>query len=341
MKNYSQLNQFERDRIEALLDKGHSQKDIVSVLKRDKGTISREVKRHRKKNGVYDAQYAQQRARVKRQYAKYQGKKINEDDDLKDFIIEGLLQCWNPDEISGRMKQEGKCFYASKTAIYEWLYSVRGQRYCCLLPSKQYGKRKQKELKTAGRDMIPNRLGIEALPPDFGLNPGDFETDTMVSGKKMGSKTALSVLQGILTHYTRLEQIPNLKPMVNEKAVEEMTDGFNNPRCILRDNGLEGKYHELTLVPSCFCDPYSSWQKPHVENANKLLRRFFPKGCDLGKYSKEYVKRVEWMINNKPRKCLGYRKPIEIALECGLLRNPAKVNRLAINFNRSLVALRG
>lgn len=341
MKKYAQLSQFERDRIEALLRAGHAQKDIAKVLERDKSTISREIVKRKRKNGVYDAVTAQHKAYVKRKYAKYQGKKINENNNLKERIIDGLLQCWNPDEISGRLKEERLFFYVSKTAIYEWLYSVWGQPYCRLLPSMQYRKRKRRTDKKAGRAMIPNRLGIEFLPPDFGLNYGDFELDTVLSGRKTGSKTALSVFQGVLSHYARLEQIPNLKPAVNERSVRTMADDFNNLRCLLRDNGLEGKYHELTPIPSRFCDAYSSWQKPHVENANKLLRRFFPKGCDLGQYSQEHVRQVEWIINNKPRKCLGYKKPIEVALENGLLRNLPKVNQLAVNFNRPLVALRG
>jgi transposase, IS30 family len=341
MRKYGHLTQFERDRIEAMKNKGHTQEEIAKVLKRDESTVSREIKKRRKKDGIYDAAYAQHLAYVKRRYAKYQGKKIVENDELRKYIINGLAQCWNPDEISGRMKYESQLFYSSKTAIYEWLRSSWGQAYCPLLPSKQYHSKKRKDAKTAGREMIPNRIGIESLPADFGLDFGDFETDTVVSGKKTGGKTALTVLQDIRAHYTRLEQIPNLKPKVNENAVGRMIDDFNAARCILRDNGREGKCHEQTPTPSIFCDPYSSWQKPHVENTNKLLRRFFPKGCDLGKYSQSYVHAVESIINNKPRKCLGYKKPIEIVLEAGLLRNPPKGSRLAVTFNRPLVALRG
>lgn len=341
MRKYGQLTQFDRDRIEAMLAAGHNQKDIALVLKRSESTISREIRKHRKKNGVYDAKYAQHLAYRDRKYAKQQGKKINENDELLEYIANGLLACWNPDEISGRMKEENQPFYASKTTIYSWMYSAWGQTLCRLLPSKRYRSKKQKDAKKAGRKMIPDRVGIEYLPADFGLNFGDFETDTVVSGKKSGGKAALAVLQNVGTHYACLALIPNLKPKINENAVGKMVAGFNNPRCILRDNGLEGKCHQRTPVPSIFCDPYSSWQKPHVENTNKLLRRFFPKGCDLGKYSQGYVHAVESIINNKPRKCLGYRKPIEIVLENGLLRNPPKGNRLAVTFNHSLVALRG
>lgn len=340
MKNYKQLNQNERDRIEALLTSGHKLKEIAGVLERNKGTISREIKRGSREDRRYKANYAHHRAYVRRKYSKYQGMKINENKELKKYIVQGLRRCWNPDEISGRMEKEKQPFYASKTAIYEWLYSVWGQRYCFLLPRRQY-KKKHRGKKKTKREMIPNRKGREYLPLDFGLNFGDFEADTMISGKKTGSKTALSVLYGIRSGWVRISLIPNLKPAENERVIQKMIGLFPFARVILRDNGLENREHERTIVPSCFCDPFSAWQKPHVENANKLLRRFFPKGCDFNQYSQEYISWVEWILNNKPRKSLSYKKPIEILFKNGLFSNPPKVNQYPINFNRSLVALRG
>ncbi len=142
MKKKPKLNQFERDRIDAMFNAGHKQKEIARVLDRDKGTISREINRNRRKirkkggtiNGEYCSFVAQQKSYKRRKYAKYQGKKINENENIKKYIVAGLEKCWNPEEISGRMKESGASFYASKTAIYDWLYSIRGQRYCYLLP---------------------------------------------------------------------------------------------------------------------------------------------------------------------------------------------------------------
>ncbi len=344
MEKKPKLSQFERDRIEAMLAAGHNQKEIAKVLKRDKSTVSREIKWRRKKNGIYDAQCAQHKAYVKRKYAKYQGKKINEDNDLKNFIIEGLWQCWNPDEISGRMKEEHKAFYASKTAIYEWLYSVYGQPYCYLLPSRQYKKKKRSKSKKAGRDMIPDRVGISAKPKGFEWEFGHFEHDTFLSGRKTGSKTAVSVLHEPLAKYVSLKKITCLKPRVNEKAVQNMLCQFKKPLSLTRDNGLENKCHKETPVPSFFCEPYSAWQKPHVENIIKLLRRFFAKGSDLSQYSEEEISFVELILNNKPRKVLGYRKPIEIMLEHDIFKEENRSRwkvELADTINRPIVAIQG
>ena len=201
-RQYRHLAQTERDRIQALRESGHEQKEIASILKRDEGAISRGSKRNRRKirqkgetrDGRYEATVAGHKAYVRRKYAKYQGKKIQEDPALREYIITNLSQHWSPDEISGRMKDEGQPFYASKTAIYEWLYSMWGQLWCSLLYSRRYRPRKQR-MKTK-RTLIPNRRGLEERPMGAANKTryGHYEADTIVSGKKTGSKAALSVM---------------------------------------------------------------------------------------------------------------------------------------------------
>ncbi|OGZ65574.1 MAG: hypothetical protein A3C50_02885 [Candidatus Staskawiczbacteria bacterium RIFCSPHIGHO2_02_FULL_43_16] len=357
MKNKPKLNQFERDRIEAMLNDGHEQKEIATVIGRHKSTISREIKRNRRRQrtkngpreGPYQSSVANHKAYRRRKYAKYQGKKINESRDLRKYIVEGLRHCWQPDEISGRMKATGQPFYASKTAIYEWLYSVYGQRYCRLLPSKQYRKKPRKRGGKTKRSMIKNRVGIEAKPQGYKHEFGHLEHDTFVSGKKTGSKAAGSVLYEPLAKYVALEKISNLKPRVNERAVQEMLKSFSQAKSITRDNGIENKCHELTPLPSYFCDPYSAWQKPYVEQVIKTLRRFFKKGCDLSQYSNEEMTFVQAILNNKPRKNLGYKTPLEVMIEHGML-NVETINqwesflskKISINNkNRVSVAIEG
>src|SRR3989344_1760490 len=95
-------------------------------------------------------------ARTRKKDTRREWSKIEHNQELKTYMIEGLEKHWNPDEISGRMKKEKKPWYASKTAIYEWLRSVEGQRYCVHLYSKRYHKKKR--LKKTERVMIPNRV---------------------------------------------------------------------------------------------------------------------------------------------------------------------------------------
>ena len=192
MKKKPKLNQLERDRIEALFNSGHTQKGVAEIIGRDESTISRERSRNGRKIRIkgkgwkitgYKANDAQRKAGNRRAIAKRRSKKINKDPRLEKYIVKGLRRGWNPDEISGRMREEGQPFYASKTAIYEWLYSCWGQAYCHLLPSKQYRPRKRKGKKTK-REMIPNRVSIKAKPSGFEAEFGHFEHDTFVSGKK-------------------------------------------------------------------------------------------------------------------------------------------------------------
>jgi len=338
-QNYGHFTQYERDRLQAMLDSGHKQKDIAEVLNRDPSSISREIKRNRRRRhkngrtyyGRYQATVAGNKSYVRRKYSKYQGKKINENEELKKYIISGLEQFWNPDEISGKMKKDGWPFYASKTAIYEWLYSEWGQKYCRYLQSKQYGKKKRKKYPKSKRQIIPNRIGIETRPAEINDNAtyGHCEADTIVSGKKTGSKAALAVVCQRKSKYLGIQKIPSLKPAAFKLAIWKI----KNSQTVLSltlDNGLENREHEQFGMPTYYCDAYSSWQKPKVENSNGTIRRFFPKGCDINDYSDEYVKMVEDILNNKPRKSLGYKTPREIMLENNLLIKKTEAQKIAL-----------
>lgn len=339
-KKYEHLRQQKRDRLQALWDSGHKQKEMAKVLGVDKSTISREIKRNRRKKrcrgkiiaGPYEATVADHKAYLRRKYSKYQGKKINEHGALKDYITQKLKLGWSPDEISGKMKKERQPFYASKTAIYEWLRSNRGQYWCCYLYSKRYRKRKQKKNKTK-KTLIPHRIGIE-LRPEGAIRRtrfGHYESDTMVSAKKTASKAALSVLYERKSKYMNARKIKNLRPATNNAAIQKMKQDVRTIKSITFDNGIENTKHESLDVPTYFCDPYSSWQKGGVENSIKMIRRYIPKGSDVAEFSDEYVMMVIDLLNNKPRKSLGYQTPYEVMVEHNFLTENKKTE----------VALRG
>ena len=89
---------------------------------------------------------------------------------------------------------------------------------------------------------------------------------------------------------------------------------------VTRDNGIENRYHERVGVRSFFCRPYASWQKGGVENANKMIRRYFPKGTDFSSVTVEALDRIVFIINSKPRKILGYRSALEVAHGAGIIK---------------------
>ena len=115
--------------MQAMLDSGFGQNKIAKILKVDPATVSREISRNRKRvrrkggtvPGIYEAETAGHKAMVRREKSKYQCMKIEKNNDLITYITDKLKQCWNPDEISGRMRNDNEPFYASKSSIFQYL----------------------------------------------------------------------------------------------------------------------------------------------------------------------------------------------------------------------------
>lgn len=321
--SYRHLTQADRDRLQALRDDGTTQKEIAIILKVDPSTISREIQRNRRKyrkkkniknkNARYEAGVAEHKAYVRRKYAKYQGKKIEEDKDLRNYITARLRRYWNPDEISGRMKKDCEPFYASKTAIYEWLRTVYGQRWCPYLYLRRYYEKKRKQKKPV-KSMIPNRVSIHDRPASFEAEYGHYEADTFVSGRNTGSSAAVAVAIETKADYLEMRKLKNMKPKRFVAALRTMKRNVIMKSATM-DNGIENRDHKDIGTETYFCDPYSSWQKPHVENAIRLIRRFIPKGSNIAKVSETKIARVTRILNHKPRKSLRYQTPYEVMVE--------------------------
>lgn len=316
MKKKAKLSRAERLEIGILLRKGYSSRQIGKALERSPNTIAAEVKRNAVRSS-YSPLKADTKARVRKRMAKFQWRKIREDQGLEDYIVDKLKRHWNPDEISGSMRKEKLPFYASKTAIYEWLYSASGQRYCQYLYSERYTKKKRKEKKTE-QVMIPDRIGLEKRPLEVNqrLVYGHFEGDTIVSRK--GGQGGLSVLLERKSRLLLVRKLSSLSPTENLKKIQDMQKTMRM-ESITFDNGIENKHHTQIGVPTFFCDPYSSWQKGGVEHGNKMLRRYFPKGTDFREVSKRAINQAVKLINEKPRKILGYRSALEMAKENGVV----------------------
>lgn len=324
MKKAAKITNAERSEIGILHSKGYSARAIALALGRSPNSIASELKRNSYVDGAYVADRAKQKAYVRRKYAKYQGKKIHENKELCSFVILKLSEHWNPTEISGYLKQHPELgFYASKTAIYEWLYSAYGQPYCEYLYSKRYKPKHRNKNKTE-RVMIPDRVSVTERPLAAldRLQPGHYEYDSVVSSKRSGSTYALAVLVERTTRLVSAQVVPNLRPEPFAKAILGQL-GSKMVLSFTTDNGIENKRHmlvsEQTGAPVFFTDPYSSWQKGSVENANRMLRRYFPKGTDFATVSQTAVATALTRINNKPRKILGYKSSLEVAKEKGLL----------------------
>ncbi|MFC1637904.1 IS30 family transposase [Patescibacteria group bacterium] len=312
-RSFRHLNQFDRDRIEALDKAGFNQKEIAEVLKVSPSRISREMKRKRK-DGRYDARNAQLKADVKRRNSKYQGMKIEKYPELRNRIIKGLKKFRSPDEIAGRMEKENIKPRVKANAIYKWLYSSYGQEFCKYLCTKRY--RIKKQTGKSKREMIPDKKPLE-LRPSKGEHA---EGDLFVSPTKSGSKRSGSIFCIPSAQLLLGRMIPSKKPVhmvrvVNEVSIDVCFDDLT------LDNGIENRYHKQFNVDTYFADPYAPWQKAHVENNIGLLRKWFiSKGTNLKNVSEKDYQKYLHVLNGKYRKSLGYKSAYEVALERGIIK---------------------
>jgi IS30 family transposase len=307
-RQFRHLNQSDRDRIEALLRSRHKQEEIAKILDFDAATISREINRRKRKNGIYEATTAQHKANIKRSRSKYRGMKIEKYPQLKQYIISELKNHRSPDEIAGRLKEMRINPRIGANAIYKWLYSCWGQLWCKYLCTKRYRRRKQQ--KKTKRQMIPNRIPIEQRPKQGEHGEGDI----FVSPIKTGTQRSGAIVCVPSSKLLIGTMIENKKPATMEQAIQKII-----PKTFIDDltldNGIENRSHEQFGIDTYFTDPYSPWQKPHVENSIGLLRRWFiPKKTDLRNIPEEQLQEYLHILNNKYRKSLGYRSAYEVSL---------------------------
>lgn len=305
------ITKVERLEIAILLEKNYSKRAIAKVLGRSPNTISYEIKKN-SVNGVYDPHKADIKAHVRKKNRRFQYSKIEKDPRLKELIIEKLRAHWNPREIAGWLRIHHLEYTVSTATIYTWLRTSRGNRYCDLLYSGRHYRKKHKN-KTK-RVLIPNRIGIEERPLGIADRSvyGHYESDTIVSSR--GGTGAILVLQERQGRRVYLWKLDSMKPAPCARYLKEASASLG-VQSITFDNGIENIYHQQIGVPTYFCDPYSSWQKGSVENVNKMIRRYIPKGTDLATISQEFLNFIADQINKKPRVILGYRSAYEADAE--------------------------
>ena len=295
--------------------KGYSYRQIAKTLGRSPNTISYETATNSGLLG-YNALNANQYAATRKKDTRREWSKIEHNQELRQYIIDGLEKHWNPDEISGRMKEEKKPWYASKTAIYEWLQSVYGQRYCIHLYTQRYHRRKR--IKKTERIMIPARIGLEQrfLGATNRTRYGHWERDTIVS--RQGCSGGISVGLERKARLVIAEKVKTMSVAEHNEAVQKQKQRYKT-LSVTYDNGLENRGHQELKIPTFFCEPYSSWQKGGVENANKMIRHYFPKGTNFREVSQKKIDQVVSIINNKPRRILGYQTALEVAEKARVL----------------------
>lgn len=314
-KVFTHLDFRARDRIEALWRSGHAQKEIAGVLGIHKSTVSREIQQRKKEDGTYSAAVAEHKAGIKRSNSKHQGMKIEQYPDIRKHIISELKRYQSPECIAGKMKEETWAVRVSSDAIYRWLRSSYGQRYCIYLCTRRYRKKPHSD--APKRHVIPHMVSIHDMPSDSTFVT---EGDTFLSPKKV-SKTSGVLVVWRSTKLIKGDLVNNLKPIHTTRVMQKIHSEHRSNVMIL-DQGIENSEHRQFGVPTYFCDPASPRQKPLIENSIGQLRRWFwPKGTDLSKISREEFQEKIEIMNNKYKKSLRYRSANEVSREYGIIES--------------------
>ncbi|WP_149096499.1 IS30 family transposase [Paenibacillus terrae] len=303
--SYTHLSIIERSKLEILHQQGKSSRAIAEELGRHHATICREIRRNAEL-ASYDAQRSQHAYEQRRRASVPQGKWTEEQAvELK----EKLHATWSPEQIVERFRTEGQPTVCCKT-IYRWLYAGRlAQADVKVLRHK--GKRQQPAEK---RGKFAVGKSISERPKEVRSRDtfGHWELDTVVSGRRKSKGCVATFIERKTRLYTAV-QMPDRTALSMEIAFGVAASQYPAGafQTATADRGKEfACYANLETthdVQIYFADPYSSWQRGSNENANGLLREFFPKGTDFAQVSDVALERSLDLINHRPRKCLGWK----------------------------------
>ena len=306
MHTYSQLTQIQRYQIYALLGIGHQQTEIAGIIGVHKSTVSREVKRNTGKKG-YRPKQAHQKAQGRRTKAKT---RISESDWN---LIERLITLdWSPEQISLYLSEE-QLLLISHEWIYQHIYQDKrmGGRLwkhlrCQKKRRKRYGSYEK-------RGQIPERIWIDERPAvvEERSRIGDWEADTIIS---QGKQQAIVTLTERKSRLTLLKKVNDRTAETVKQAMIDLLEPFAaQTLTITCDNGKEFSEHraiaKVLQADVYFAHPQSAWERGSNENANGLIRQYFPKGTNFSDLTDEDITRVEMRLNHRPRKCLGLSSP--------------------------------
>lgn len=308
--SYTQLAREQRYQIYALMRAGHNQSQIAVVVGCHKSTISRELRRNRGLKG----------------YRPYQADEMAYDRQCEAYSsriawqtwqeVERLLrQEWSPEQIAGRLKLEQQPS-VSHECIYLYVYAEKRRGGTLHRHLRSQKKQRKRYGGYVRRGQIPNRTSIDQRPKIVANKGrfGDWEADTIVGARHKG---------GILSLVERKSKLTRLRKLATKGAAEmkDNTIALLAPlaakvHTITVDNGKEFCEHELIAAGLqariYFAHPYASWERGLNENTNGLVRQYFPKKYEFSRISAKDLQQVEDLLNNRPRKTLGYRTPNEV-----------------------------
>jgi len=318
---YVRLSASEREEASRLLVAGMHPAGIARQLGRHRSTISRELRRNHATGQSYRATDAQERADAAAHVVRT-FHRIDRNNQLRRYILSHLRLRWSPRQIARRIRIEyagDERMRISHEAIYQWIAiqprgTLKREIAACLRQGRADRRKRSRIPERRGR--ITAMVSIEERPAEVSGRevPGHWEGDLLV-GKR--NQSALGTIVERTTRFTLLA------PLASKEATEVRRSFARTvrhlPRGLARsltyDQGKEMAEHVQFTVDTgaqvYFAHPHSPWERGTNENTNGLLRQFFPKGTDLSAVSRREIRKVQDLLNGRPRAVLNWRTPAE------------------------------
>lgn len=320
--SYSQFTRQRRVELAILLNASKTQVECAKILGMDRSTICLEINRNKDPDGVYRGGHAHRRFLERRQRGKKKVRKIENDRKLRRHIVRKVKLLWSPEQIAGRLKLITGHVIICHETIYTFIYEKRPD----LAKYLRHGKCKYRKKRGSRARMERNKAmkirSIEERPElvEARKRYGDWEDDTIVG------KERIQRIWSCVERKSGFALGEKLDVVTAESMYEKVVDRFKKlPKhlrlTLTRDNGLEfGDYDQSlerkTGLKVYRAHAYSSNERACNENWNGLLRQFFPKGTLFATITPYQVERAVAMLNDRPRKRLGYRTPREVFRRC-------------------------
>ena len=318
MAQYRRLTLMEREEVSRMLAAGYSLRASAQALHRAPSTLSRELARHRTSPLTYRAVPAHQRAqRWAHQPRKL--RKLAAQPRLRTAVFRLLAQRWSPEQIAHGLPQrypDEPTMRISHEAIYTYLYVLpcgAFKRELARYLRRRHRFRRPRKVRLSSRP-IQDLISIDERPPTVADRtvPGHWEGDLLVGH---ANASALGTLVERTTRFTLLVPLKAKDALTVRRAFarEVRTLPAQLRRSLTYDQGPEMREHRLftkqTKMKVYFAHPQSPWERGTNENTNGLLRQFFPKGTRFHLLSRAEIKRVQVMLNDRPRKVLNWHSP--------------------------------
>jgi len=286
----------ERFCIEKMKKAGFSSEDIAKTIGRGKSTVDEELRRNGG-IGAYEYQKAHHRAYL-RQYRKKRGcMKVAMDIGIRQWTEHYLYTyLWSPETISATLWLDHR-LKASAKAIYKYI-----KKRCLDYLLARYHKRKgYKRINSCLTDRI-----FITDPKCIREGYGHWEGDFIVSPT---NTSVLLVLVERMTKETKIAYLPNRNNDLVNKTIVQLLNGRTVVSLTLDNDIAFIKHRTLATLLSAsiyFTRPYRSTDKALVENTNRWIRQYIPKGTDLRTITEKTIKKSLHWLNERPRECLGW-----------------------------------